>query len=320
VIHTLTLSPAIDRTYVLDHLLENGVSRAKHVLDAPSGKGVNVFRVASMLGAEASATVLLGGPLGAYFQTLFDPEWSIDVIPIEQNTRLNVSLVVHEPEMTLKINEEVPELTEREVEAVLHYLDRRLRPGDWLAICGSTPTGSGGDVYPEIRRLADSRDVQLALDVPNLSLSQLLEVRPTLYKPNASEFAKITSRSDATLGELVRSAERLARLSRVEYVIVTLGHLGALISTDGESLYLPIANPVQAQPVGAGDALLAGFLTGVAAGERWRNAFVRGVAASYAAATTGPTERLAAERVDQLTSSLRDGLAVPDDEVKAALL
>ena len=73
--------------------------------------------------------MLLGGPLGDYFQALCDPAWSIDVIPIAQNTRINISLLVQDPQTALKINEEGPELSHHEVESVLDYLGRHCNRG-----------------------------------------------------------------------------------------------------------------------------------------------------------------------------------------------
>lgn len=320
-IHTLTLNPAIDRTYVLTNLTPGGVSRASHVVDSASGKGVNVLRVASTLAAEARAIVLLGGPLGAYFQALCEPTWSIDVVPITHNTRLNVSLLVQDEQRGFKINEEGPQLSEQEVSAVVAYLDRQLGENDWLAICGSTPSGVDGQVFLELRDLADARGAHIALDVPNLSLAQLLDIRPRLFKPNLGEFEKITGYTHTTIGDVVENARAFSETSHIDYVIVTLGSLGAVISKGSETLFLPISNPATVHPVGAGDAVLAGFLTGITRGQSWQNAFALGVAASYILATASdPGDGFDPSRIDELAASLGETLRPPTRSLTAIQL
>jgi 1-phosphofructokinase family hexose kinase len=315
VIHTLTLNPAIDRTYVVRSLEAGSVNRASQVIDEASGKGVNVLRMASALAAEAHATVLLGGALGAYFRELCEPGWSLDVIPITQNTRLNVSILLEDEQKRLKINEHGPELSDAEIDSVLDYLDERLHAGDWLAICGSTPDGVDEQVFLKIRDLVTSRGSHLALDVPNLVLARLLEIKPSLFKPNLEEFQGIIGESHSTIGEVVESAENFAILANIDYVIVTLGALGALITHDGQSLYQPIIEPTAVHPIGAGDALLAGFLTGITRGSSWRDAFTLGVAASYSLALSDPTNGFEPDAIERLAHSLRNDLAAPTQEI-----
>lgn len=320
-IHTLTLNPAIDRTYVLASLVPETVNRAAQVIDAASGKGMNVLRVASALAAEVRATVPLGGHLGGYFRELCEPDWSIEVIPIAQNTRLNVSIFIEDSQAgVIKINENGPELSQAEVDAVLVNLNERLNTGDWLAICGSTPSGVAERVFLEIRDLARTRGVRLALDVPNLSPPLLLQTKPSLFKPNLEEFEQITETHHKTVGDLVESVHRLAKLGDLDYVIVTLGSLGALMVHDHESLYLPIRHPTAVHPIGAGDALLAGFLTGITRGSPWRESFALGVAASYAVATSSPTNGVVSAAIEELDASLQPTLSASHEEIGAIQL
>ncbi len=167
-------------------------------------------------------------------------------------------------------------------------------------------------VFLELRDIAEARGAHVALDVPNLSLAQLLDIRPRLFKPNLEEFEEITGYRHANIGDVVANARAFCDMSSVEYTIVTLGSLGAVICSGKETLFLPISEPATVHPVGAGDAVLAGFLTGLTKGQPWQNAFAFGVAAGYLLATANePGDGFDPSRIEDLAASLRETLGTP---------
>ena len=58
------LSPAWQRTLTFEQLTPGRVNRANHVSETASGKGVNVARVASILGADVRLLTVAGGTRG----------------------------------------------------------------------------------------------------------------------------------------------------------------------------------------------------------------------------------------------------------------
>jgi 1-phosphofructokinase len=99
----------------------------------------------------------------------------------------------------------------------------------------------------------------IALDTSDVSLELGLPAGPDLVKPNRDELAAVTGRSICTLGDVIEAAQ-LVHDKGAEVVLVSLGADGAVLvdetgATHGEA---PVAVPRSA--VGAGDAMLAGFL------------------------------------------------------------
>ena len=122
---------------------------------------------------------------------------------------------------------------------------------------------------------------RVALDTSGVAFQLALTAGPDVAKPNAEELAEATGRKITTVGDAVEAAERLREKGAVA-VLASLGSDGAILvdasgATHGEA---PVAHPRSA--VGAGDALLAGFL---AAGGEGPAALAEALA--WGAAATG---------------------------------
>ena len=164
---------------------------------------------------------------------------------------------------TTKINESGPRLRESEVATLLATAEDTGGPGDWLAICGSLPSGFGADQLRASVVRARRSGRPIAVDTSEAALLELLSGRsdelPDLVKPNTHELATATQRTLATLGDVVAAAQVL-RERGVATVLVSLGGDGAVL-LDRAGVWHGTA-PVDrvVNTVGAGDSFLAGFL------------------------------------------------------------
>jgi 1-phosphofructokinase len=100
-----------------------------------------------------------------------------------------------------------------------------------------------------------------------------------VLKPNEEELSEVTGVVPETFGDVVFAANQL-RQSGVGTVVVSLGPAGAVLVGEGEALHAECDVIVPRSTVGAGDALLAGFL---AAGGEGAEALTDGVAWGTAA-------------------------------------
>jgi fructose-1-phosphate kinase PfkB-like protein len=62
----LAANPSIDRLFGVDRLTPGGIHRPAEFAQVAGGKGLNVARAASALGAEVRAVALLGGHAGRW--------------------------------------------------------------------------------------------------------------------------------------------------------------------------------------------------------------------------------------------------------------
>jgi 1-phosphofructokinase len=267
VIITVTPNPSVDRTLFIDSLPRGTVIRSVRSRCEPSGKGVNVALALWANGYDVLAVLPIGGPAGAHMVEMLDASDVLHVaVPIAGAIRTNISLV--EPDGTVtKINEPGPVMEAAEADNLIAAaLERAGNDVTWLAGCGTLP-GAGQDIYARLTAEGRRRGVRTAVDTSGAALHAVLAHRPDLVKPNADELAQASGRALTTLGDVVDAAEDLRRRG-AGAVLASLGPDGAVLVDEQGALHgeAPIGAVVSA--VGAGDAMLAGFLSAGGMGRR----------------------------------------------------
>ena len=92
----LGTTPTVQRSMIFQQVRTNAVNRAAEVLEAGSGKSVNVARVLSALGEEAVATGFLGGDRGAFLREDLDRAGvRHDFVTVPTRTRLCITVMDH---------------------------------------------------------------------------------------------------------------------------------------------------------------------------------------------------------------------------------
>jgi 1-phosphofructokinase len=265
VIITVTLNPSLDRTLEVANLPRGALTRATGTRLDPGGKGVNVARALAEHQNKARAVLPLGGPDGEQLMALLIAD-GIDVVavPVAARTRSNVSIV--EPDGTVtKVNEPGGVLTGSEVDALCEAVLTAAGGADWVVLCGSLPPGVPDDVYVRLSALLGRTRTAVAVDTSGSALRSTLAARPALVKPNREELAESVGRPVQTLGDVVEAAD-IVRKAGARAVLASLGADGAMLVDDDGVIYGRAAVPSPRSTVGAGDAMLAGFLAAGAHG------------------------------------------------------
>jgi 1-phosphofructokinase len=278
---TVTPNPSVDRTVFIDSLPRGAILRSTRSWSEPSGKGVNVALALAAHGYQAAAILPIGGPAGVHLAEMLH-QFRVDyrAVHIAGDVRVNISLV--EPDGTVtKINEIGPALTSREIDMLITTAMGATRPGSWLAGCGSLPAGADDDFYARLVTNVRSSGARTAVDTSGPSLTVAVAAKPDLVKPNSDELAEAVGGTLTTLGDVAEAAQIL-RERGAGAVLASLGPDGALLVDADGALHgkAPVDNVVST--VGAGDALLSGFLAGggrgpdaLALGLRWAAAAVQ---------------------------------------------
>jgi len=299
---TLTLNPSLDHTVDVDELERGHVIRASSSHVGPGGKGVNVTRALLANGIASRAVLTCGGEEGQHLVRLLQAE-GVDPICvwIAGHTRSNITLA--EPDGTVtKVNEPGPEVNaenfQQVADAVLAAVsaptlpvDRAVAAGassaDWVVVCGSMPPGLPVDSLMQLCQRLSASDVRVAVDTSGPTLRAAAVAGVALLKPNRDELADVVGRSLSSIGDVVDAAREL-RSWGAGAVLASLGADGAVLVDDDGIIVgsAPVDRPRSA--VGAGDALLAGFL---AAGAKGDNALAEALAWG-AAAVSLPGSRM----------------------------
>jgi 1-phosphofructokinase len=299
---TLTLNPSLDRAVEVERLVPGTVIRATPARIDPGGKGVNVSRALLAASFPSRAVLPVGGLEGDQLVRLLRAE-GVDVVavPVAGDTRSNITLAEPDGEIT-KINEPGPTLSSAELDLVAEAILAAVGAADWVAACGSLPPGVSDDYYAQLCRRLVSAGTRVAIDTSGPALLATVAAGPTVIKPNREELAEAVGAPLHSVGDALEAAQVL-RTKGARDVLVSLGSDGALlVSDDG----VVSGDSVVAEPrstVGAGDALLAGFL---AAGATGAASLAEGLAWAAAAVALPGSRMPAPHQIDRTVVRLHD--------------
>ena len=274
---TVTPNPSIDRTLMIPPLLRGRLVRATAATAEAGGKGINVARALAAHGHPTVAVAPLSSTSRSAFAALLDGAVELESVPIAGAVRVNVSLVEEDGTVT-KVNEPGPSLLAGEVEALLDRVAALAQAADWVVGSGSLPSNAPDDLYARLAVLVPPR-TRVAIDADGAALAKSVGPRVALLKPNLAELETVVGQALPTLGDAVDAAAGLVEQG-IGGILVSLGPDGAMyIDRDGATHAEARITDVE-NTVGAGDALLAGFL---AAGGDGPEALAEGVAWGAAA-------------------------------------
>ncbi|MCI9507729.1 MAG: 1-phosphofructokinase family hexose kinase [Oscillospiraceae bacterium] len=256
------------------------VNRPRTEVIYPGGKGINVSLALRQLGEETKALGFAAGRIGQTIRDMLDdlqcPHNLLDLGGGRQS-RINVKFKGN-PETA--VNGFGPLLAEEDMVRLLDLL-RGVKEEDMVVLSGWTKSIP---FYVSILRQVSAAGCLTVLDCTGEALWQCLSCRPFLIKPNLAELGALFGVEDLELMEGVDLARQLQR-EGARNVLVTMGGGGAFLLTEEQELYSANACIGQVRnTVGAGDSLIAGFLTGWKRTGDYSEALRLGVAAGCATA------------------------------------
>ena len=290
---TLTPNPSVDRTVSITDLQRGEVQRATASRIDPGGKGVNISRALTAHQARTVAVLPAGGAEGHLLRELLaEAGIEVAIVAIDGSSRANIALV--EPDgTTTKINEPGPILSASELGALIAGAQATLaEQPTWLVGSGSLPPGVKDDLYAGLVRRCRDAGVSVAIDASGAPLRHAVGAGPDLIKPNLEELEELVDRSLNTLGDVVAAATDLVSHG-VGTVVVSLGGDGAVLVSPSALAHAVASVSSPLSTVGAGDALLAGYLFATSNGSTAVQALCTGVAWG-AAAVSLPGSRMPA--------------------------
>ena len=260
-IYTLTVNPSIDYHMVLEKDLTTGaINRSSKEMIYPGGKGINVSIMLGRLDTESIALGFLAGRTGEMLKGLLEDQGcrSDFVFLPEGETRINVKVDGTRRETAL--NGKGPKIPADAVGELIGRLET-IREGDYIVISGNVPKDSL-PICEAVYEAAASRKAKLVVDTEGEALHMALAYKPYLIAPNAEELCDLFETMASSKEQIVELMEK-ARQMGAENVLVSRGEKGAMLLTrEGELITVKLTGrrePVST--VGAGDSLLAGFLS-----------------------------------------------------------
>jgi tagatose 6-phosphate kinase len=261
---TITVNPAIDKTYMVNRFEKGKIGRISKVLEIPGGKGLNVLRVLHQLGYPAMGTGFLGGHAGKWImEQLNERSLPNDFYWISGQTRS--TLTIHETETNhlTELLEPGPFINEEDAAEFLPFVERLSEDAEFVTISGSLTQGLPVDYYAKVVQCVRKSSARACVDTSGKALSHVLKSKPYLIKINDLEFADWLETKTVTEEQMINGMQKLRGFG-CEMAVITCGKKGSYACSDEGVWFVTTPTIDTVNTVGSGDAFFAGLVGGLA--------------------------------------------------------
>jgi 1-phosphofructokinase/tagatose 6-phosphate kinase len=283
---TVTLNAALDRTLTVPNFQRGQRHRASGGgVTQAGGKGINVARALKQLDVPVVATGLAGGRTGTRIVEELTAEAILnDFVRIGDESRTSTAVIDPTGTTYTEINEWGPHVEPDELDILkdkLHYLTSGAQT---VVLAGSLPRAVDDDIYADVIRDLNRREIQTVLDTDGEPLRLGTGAEPFLVSPNQREAESLVGQEFYEDQDFVLALDSIAELGARNVLITQEAGCFALLREGREIKRFRVAAP-KVDPlstVGSGDVLLAAFLAARYQGKASEEALRAGVAAGAA--------------------------------------
>ena len=168
-----------------------------------------------------------------------------------------------------------------------------------VTLTGRNPSGVGIEETKAMLRRFAERGAKIVIDSRSFSLSDLVEMKPWLIKPNQEEISAYCGTPVENMEDALEKGKELASLG-IENVMISMGEQGALLITKEQAFHAQAPCVQVVSTIGAGDSAIAGFLIATARGGDKEICLATAVAFGTAACQTQGTRPPEREAVQKL--------------------
>ena len=281
-IYTVTFNPSLDYIVDVTDFKTGVVNRTTGEKIFAGGKGINVSMVLKNLGMSNTSLGFTAGFTGNEIKRLLGKKGvNTDFIEVEDGiSRINVKLRSNEES---EINGQGPVITEDNIKKLYEKLDC-LKESDVLVLAGSIPDVMPSSMYMDIMKHLEGRGINIVVDATRNLLTNVLAYKPFLIKPNNHELGEIFGVEITDKDDVIKYAKKLQEQGARNVLVSMAGDGAVLVAEDGSVYESEAPKGKVVNSVGAGDSMVAGFITGYLNTKDMEKAFRLGVAAGSASA------------------------------------
>jgi len=284
VIVTVTLNPALFVRYEADQVELGAANRVSRVRHQAGGRGLEVARLLTTFGHEVVAAGLAGGSSGELIRAeLARAGVATQFTRISAESRRVVQVADASAGLVTAFAEPAPYITTEELGRLAADYRALLDGATAVVLCGSLPAGLPPETYGSLTSYAASAGVPVILDAGGSALRYGAARGPALVIPErAADAAELAA---AGVRSLVLVTEHGVR------AITTGGEWRALTGAAGPQ------EPVGLRAAGFRDALVAGFVPGIALAWSWPDMLRHAVALAASVSGDGEADLAAYEKL-----------------------
>lgn len=282
-IYTVTFNPSLDYIIQVDHFMTGQINKTTYEKILPGGKGINVAIVLANFGHESTALGFTAGFTGKEIEhRLKSFGCSSSFIQVKEGiSRINIKMKSDEE---TEINGMGPAIRQEDIDKLFDQL-KVLTHQDILVISGSIPNTLPDTMYEQIIEYVQANHCKVVVDATNTLLMKVLRYHPFMIKPNNLELGEIFGITLNTQEEVIPYAHKLQELGARNILVSMAGQGAVLLDENGKEYRLPAPKGNVINSVGAGDSMVAGFLSGcIESNYDYEHAFLKGVCSGSASA------------------------------------
>ncbi|CAM3607694.1 1-phosphofructokinase [Vibrio aquimaris] len=255
---TVTLNPAIDLSATANGFAVNQVNTVQEEQRDAAGKGINVGRVLSDLGAQVTLTGFLGQNNSELFESMFKQRGlNNNFVMVAGTNRTNIK--IHDSSGdTTDINFNGFAVTQDDIKLLHKRLLKLANTHQGFIFSGSLPSNLDPHIVVSWIKELKSLGKKVVLDSSKEMLRQGISAKPWMIKPNETEISELLGKPIVTVSEGAAAAMELVNQG-IDNVLLSMGEKG-LIWVNQKQVLLstpPVLKPVST--VGAGDSVVAAF-------------------------------------------------------------
>lgn len=296
---TITLNPAVDKTYSVPDLVPEHKLRCANPVVEAGGGGINVAKGLKELDASCLAVFFAGGRNGAHLVDILKREGvNCKPINIEGETRESLVIIDQSTRKEFRVVVEGPVVDMSAFDEVINLLE--LQKPAFIVASGSLPKGLPEDVYGTIARKAKAIGSKLILDSSGPALDAALSEGVYLLKPNLKELSNLAGIDHLKIEQVPAAAGKLISEGRADVIVVSMSSAGAYLVTEKITRHFATPEVEQRSTVGAGDSMVSGMVWALQQNKSLEEMVCWGLACGSATTMHTGTDLFKKEDVDKL--------------------
>ncbi len=299
---TVCPSPCIDVNIEVDSLSVGMSNKIISKKTFYTGKALNVAIGLARLKEDVFATGFMYEENGVQFERELHREgvpyrfiWS------EGRVRENYKFIDHRSMLT-EVDDISPCVGREKQNELISFISSISQKLDGIVLSGGLAKGMRPDFYSDVLNAVPSNKVKI-VDTEGERLMQALKCGVKLVKPNLDELERTLKRALNSKEDMLRGCREILDKG-AQYVLLSLGKKGAIITDGNKSYHCKSVNVAKNSTVGAGDGMVAAAAGALVKGADMKDVLRCGVAAGTAAVTSPESISFKKDKYEEILSSL----------------
>ena len=299
---TVCLSPSIDVNMEVDSL---SVGKANRIISKKTfytGNAINISIGLAHLNAQVFATGFMYEDNGTQFEHELHRE-GVSYRFVWNKGRVSENYkIVDRRSMLTEVSDLSAEITAQKQEELIKLIAKYSVKCEGVVVSGSLPKGMTADYYNKILSAVPS-SVTKIVDADGERLMQSLKCGVKLVKPNLDELEKTLKRKITSKEDMLNGCREILNMG-AEYVLLSLGKRGAIITDGNKCYHSKSINVAKNSTIGAGGGMVACATHALLKGGDMQDILRCGVAGGTAAVTSPDSISFVKSKYEEILSSL----------------